>query len=365
MRGAWACGRLPLPCDRWVVPGGAEIQRKRKRRRGAKSRRRGRLPLIAAEVTGLLTGAFLFVVAALGHAAGHFIGDDLWSGLLPFAAAVLVLALVTAVVLGAWLTLRRWLIRRMPFAPAVSALVLAGVACWGALQAGFATEVSSLRLLLGGRAAAERRMIAHQVLAAYRRADHAELSRMLDRARAYDGLVREAARAYQVDPEVLIGIAAAESSFAPRDGADGGRGLFQITSPPTHAMSTVQAQLGVTHVDLHDPRHNALVAAATLRCYLDDMHGDLFLALLAYNIGPHNGGLRAIMEQYGARDFVTIQPYLQHLPRDYPIRVLAAALAYRVRHIEGRLPPYEEGDNAVRIQRIGIPGLQSDLAADR
>jgi hypothetical protein len=87
------------------------------------------------------------------------------------------------------------------------------------------------------------------------------------------------------------------------------------------------------------------------------MHGDLFLGLLAYNIGPKNGGLRAIMEQYGARDFVTIQPYLHTLPRDYPVRVLASALAYRLWRREGQLLRYEEGDNARRIQRVGIPGL--------
>ena len=87
------------------------------------------------------------------------------------------------------------------------------------------------------------------------------------------------------------------------------------------------------------------------------MHGDPFLALLAYNIGPRNGGLRAIMQQYGARDFVTIQPYLHTLPRDYPIRVLAGALAYRLWRTEGHLPRYEEGDNAVHIQSVGIPGL--------
>ena len=81
------------------------------------------------------------------------------------------------------------------------------------------------------------------------------------------------------------------------------------------------------------------------------------LGLLAYNIGPRNGGLRAIMEQYGARDFVTIQPYLNTLPRDYPIRVLSAALAYRLWRTEGRLLPYEEGGNAVHIQSVGIPGL--------
>jgi hypothetical protein len=89
------------------------------------------------------------------------------------------------------------------------------------------------------------------------------------------------------------------------------------------------------------------------------MGGDLFLGLLAYNIGPRNGGLRSIMKQYGARDFVTIQPYLKHLPRDYPVRVLTYALAYRVWKRAGRLLPYQEGDNAARVQRIGIPGLLS------
>jgi hypothetical protein len=87
------------------------------------------------------------------------------------------------------------------------------------------------------------------------------------------------------------------------------------------------------------------------------MRGDLFLGLLAYNIGPANGGLQAIMQRYGARDFVTIQPYLQQLPRDYPIRVLSSALAYRLWRDEGRLPRYEERNNAERIQASGIPGL--------
>jgi hypothetical protein len=69
------------------------------------------------------------------------------------------------------------------------------------------------------------------------------------------------------------------------------------------------------------------------------------------------------MDQYGARDFVTIQPYLKHLPRDYPIRVLTPALAYRIWRREGTLLPYEADGNAVRIQHIGIPGLLSANAA--
>jgi hypothetical protein len=87
------------------------------------------------------------------------------------------------------------------------------------------------------------------------------------------------------------------------------------------------------------------------------MNGDLFLGLLAYNIGPRNGGLRFIMQQYGATDFVTMQPYLQTLPRDYPIRVLSYALAFKLYQKDGKLLAYEEGDNAMRIQQMGIPGL--------
>jgi hypothetical protein len=157
---------------------------------------------------------------------------------------------------------------------------------------------------------------------------------------------------------VLMGVGAVESSFEPRNSKDGGRGLFQITTAPEGAVAAARSELGTSAIVLSDQRHNAFVAAATLRRYLGEMRGDLFLGLLAYNIGPRNGGLRAIMEQYGARDFTTIQPYLQNLPRDYPIRVLSAALAYRLWRIEGRLPRYEDGDNARRIQSLGIPGLE-------
>ena len=154
-----------------------------------------------------------------------------------------------------------------------------------------------------------------------------------------------------------MGVAAAESAFYPRDSRDGGRGLFQITAPPADAVARVRGRLGVKELDALNQRHNAFLAAATLRLYLDEMSGDLFLGLLAYNIGPRNGGLQTAMRQYGARDFATVQPYLQNLPRDYPIRVLSAALAYRLWRRDGRLPRYEEGDNAVRVQQVGIPGL--------
>jgi len=239
---------------------------------------------------------------------------------------------------------------------------VAGAAVWFSTRTVFHDQVDNLRTLVGGQEVAARSTLAHQVFAAYRRSDLGAMETILERAVVFDPTVHEAAQAFGLDPEILIGVGAAESSFHPRDSTDGGRGLFQITTPPAAALADARSRLGKKKLDPFNQRHNAFVGAATLRRYLDEMKGDLFLGLLAYNIGPRNGGLRSIMSRYGARDFVTIQPYLQHLPRDYPIRVLSAALAYRIWKTEGTLPRYEKGSNARRIQEIGIPGLSSEAA---
>jgi soluble lytic murein transglycosylase-like protein len=187
-----------------------------------------------------------------------------------------------------------------------------------------------------------------------------QLQIMMQRAKEYNAVIKEAAIEFALDPALLQGVAATESSFLPRNSTDGGHGLFQITQVPKAVIEQAGKRLPEHQMSLHNHRHNAFLAAATLKYYLAEMKGDLFLGLLAYNIGPANGGLRFIMQQYGATDFVTIQPYLQSLPRDYPIRVLSYALAFRVWQKEGKLLPYEEGSNALHIQHIGIPGLQED-----
>jgi hypothetical protein len=324
-----------------------------------KQARRGRREwaLIAVELAAIGLTALLAVIAALGQFADWFVGAGLWSHLLPFAVAVLGLAMAVAVGIRVWAAVRRATAERLPWAPAVLACALAALASWYALRPAFADDVRHLQALIGGQAAAERAAIAHQVYAAYRRANRSALQRMFERAQPYAPIVEQAAERFRLDAALLVGVGAAESSFRPRTSADGGRGLFQITAAPPSAQQAARAALGIEQLDLGDHRHNAFVAAATLRAYLDQMHGDLFLGLLAYNIGPENGGLQAIMARYGARDFVTIQPYLQQLPRDYPIRVLANALAYRLWRQDGRLPRFEEGSNAATVQAAGIPGL--------
>lgn len=235
----------------------------------------------------------------------------------------------------------------------------------GAL-AGLATTSSPRRTLarlneiVAGERATQERVIRHQVWAAYRRMDRKEMVKLLARGDGYAAVVESAARGFDVDPELLMGVAATESSFLPRDSTDGGRGLFQVTAVPASATARARQALRVDRIDLADERQNAAVAAATLAEYGGQMKGDLFLTLLAYNIGPANGGLRTIMEQYGARNFAQVQPYLQPLPRDYPVRVLSAALAWRVWRRFGRLPAFEDAEEGRLVQEIGIPGLGDD-----
>jgi hypothetical protein len=316
-----------------------------------------RTTLEAASVLGVV---LVLVILVLGRVAPAGTDPAGATGILVVALAVLAVGVAAATILRFWLAARPWLLRRGLLVPVVIAIAAGGVAL--VRQPAFVESTDRLRVWLGGPAEAQRQAIAHQVFAAYRRSDLAAALRVLERARVYEPTVHEAAAAFAVDPEVLMGIASAESSFYPRDSRDGGRGLFQITEPPADAVAAARERLRVRKLDPLNQRHNAFVAAATLRRYLTDMRGDLFLGLLAYNIGPRNGGLRSIMTQYGAHDFVTIQPYLQLLPRDYPIRVLSAALAYRLWRRDGTLPRYEEGSNARRIQRIGVPGLSPGSA---
>lgn len=317
--------------------------------------------IIGIEVLGLAIAAISAIMVLLGYSANWFSGSRFFTSLLPFAIGVLGLIIAAALLLIAWWKLRKWLQARAVLLVPALAISFALVIGWFVLQNHFTQAISHFRLLVGGKQEAGRVTMAHQVYAAYRRYDSGQLLKLVHRAEPYNPVIAEAAKIFDIDFNLLQGLAATESSFLPRDSQDGGRGLFQITLVPKVILEQVEKKLEVSKTSLQDPRHNAFIAAATFKYYLNQMHGDLFLGLLAYNIGPANGGLRFIMQQYGATDFVTIQPYLQQLPRDYPIRVLSHALAFRLWEKEGRLPVYEEGGNAMLIQRIGIPGLQAEL----
>jgi len=320
-----------------------------------------RLLLIAVELLGLAMTAVFAIMMLLGYSASLFTGTGFFSNLLPFAIGVLVLIVAMAGLLIGWYQFRKWLHGKQLLFPVILSISLALGAGWYSMQEQFSPIHAHFRSLVGGKQEVAKVTIAHQVYAAYRRFDAVQLQTLIQRAQEYNAVINEAATEFGLDPALLLGVAATESSFLPRNSSDGGHGLFQITQVPKVVIDQAGKRLAEHQMSLHNHRHNAFLAAATLKYYLAEMKDDLFLGLLAYNIGPANGGLRFIMQQYGASDFVTIQPYLQSLPRDYPIRVLSYALAFRVWSKEGKLLPYEEGRNALHIQYIGIPGLQEDF----
>jgi soluble lytic murein transglycosylase-like protein len=87
----------------------------------------------------------------------------------------------------------------------------------------------------------------------------------------------EAARLYDIDPNLLAVQAFKESRFNPRAVSRiGAEGIMQLK--PKTARS-----LGVT--DSFDPRQNILGGAKYLRKQLDRFNGDLTMALAAYNAG--------------------------------------------------------------------------------
>ncbi len=316
-----------------------------------------RFLLIGLECLGLTAIGVAAVIVMLGYSANRFSGTGFFNSHLPFVAGIIAFIILAVLLLGLWQRLRRWLRYRSPLLPPVIVLGLALVIAALAPPQFFSRAFLYYRVLVGGKEEASRVALAHQVYAAYRRLETGPLAKMVDRAGPYSAAIEEAGAVYGLDGDLLKGLVATESSFLPRTSGDGGHGLFQITQVPAAVTAAVNRLFPAEQCILTDARYNAHLGAATLRHYLTEMKDDLFLGLLAYNIGPANGGLRFIMDQYGATDFITIQPYLLQLPRDYPIRVLSYSLAFRIERQEGRLLAYEEGKNALRIQSLGIPGL--------
>lgn len=318
---------------------------------------RQQLLFLTIETLALTAIAIYAIVVVLGNTGNWFSGTSVWGSLLPFAIGVMALILASSLFLVAWWKLRGFLKTHSALSIPVMAVGLVVVITLVSGQDRLSQSIGQFRTLVGGKDEASRVTLNHQVFAAYRRYSSSGLNKMMQRAEPFNAAIAEAAAEFDVDVNLLQGIAATESSFKPRDSFDGGHGLFQITAVPTAVLEEAKDHLKTEQLSLYDHRHNAFVAAITFKHYLAEMKNDVFLGLLAYNIGPANGGLRFIMKKYGVTDFITIQPYLQLLPRDYPIRVLSYALAFRLWQKQGKLLAYEEGSNAMLIQRIGVPGL--------
>ena len=97
------------------------------------------------------------------------------------------------------------------------------------------------------------------------------------RRKAYDAIIRDAARRHQVDVALVKAVIRAESDFVPQAvSPKGALGLMQLM-PATARMHNVWRVL--------EPRQNVEGGVTHLRYLLDRYGGNLRLALAAYNAG--------------------------------------------------------------------------------
>ena len=97
---------------------------------------------------------------------------------------------------------------------------------------------------------------------------------------AYDDIIEDAARIYEIDPRMIKAVMQTESAFnAMAVSPVGALGLMQL-------MPEVAKELGVT--DPLDPRQNIMGGSKYLKQLLDSHDGNVRLALASYNAGPGN-----------------------------------------------------------------------------
>jgi len=126
----------------------------------------------------------------------------------------------------------------------------------------------------------------------------------------FDQLIREACQRYGVEFALVKAVIKAESAFDPRAlSRAGARGLMQLM-PDTATLHGV--------ADVHNPQENIAGGVRHLRLLLDRFHGNLTLAIAAYNAGAET------VDRYNG-----IPPYEE--TQEYVQRVLQFRESYQQR----------------------------------
>ena len=142
----------------------------------------------------------------------------------------------------------------------------------------------------------------------------------------YDDIIRQQARAKNLDPAVIAAVIYAESGFrSGRTSPAGAEGLMQITPETARDIARRSGGTAFTLEDLATPQINISYGSYLLRELLDRYDGDVDAALAAYNAGPGNA------DAWGGSQLKADEiPFPE--TRAYVEKVLEAQLEYRARY---------------------------------
>ena len=166
-----------------------------------------------------------------------------------------------------------------------------------------------------------------------------------------------------IAPNWLYGVIRRESLFMSDVGSGAGaQGLMQLM-PDTARWINRKAGLGLTALDLHDPKTSITLGSAYLAYLKDKFNGQLPLAIAAYNAGP--GRVRQwLPEDRNLPGDVWVDTILFDETRNYVRAVLSATMIYAWRE---STKPAQAADNLLSlltpVEASNPPSLSSSKPA--
>jgi soluble lytic murein transglycosylase len=147
----------------------------------------------------------------------------------------------------------------------------------------------------------------------------------------YADTIRQQAAEKHLDPALIAGVIYAETKFEPRDSSAGAVGPMQIMPQTAAFLAHRSGATTFEASDLVNPRINIAYGSYYLRYLLDEYHGNVTLALAAYNGGESNvDRWVADARAHGRSLTVAAIPFPE--TRAYVARVLHAQREYRSKY---------------------------------
>jgi peptidoglycan lytic transglycosylase len=145
---------------------------------------------------------------------------------------------------------------------------------------------------------------------------------------AYANVIRQQAAANHLPPELIAGVIYAETKFDPRNSTAGAMGLMQVMPQTATFLAHRSGATTFSTSDLDSPQVNIAYGSYYLRYLLNEYHGNVAVALAAYNGGESNVD-RWLAEARADGHPFTIADIPFPETRAYVERVLSAEGEYR------------------------------------